>query len=76
MKSLFFVAVATGIFTGTSISSHAQTSVNPERLAAQSKAKVSLKFIDGIEIAPEKISNASEFSGNEAVKTILPGKCC
>jgi len=73
MKSLFFVAVATGIFTGTSISSNAQTSVNPERLAAQSKAKVSLKFIDGIEIAPEKISNASEFSGNESVKTISPG---
>ncbi len=74
MKHLFFVAVATGIFTGTSISSSAQTNVNLERFAQQSKPKASLKFIDGIEIAPEKISNVSEASGIDVVKTISPVK--
>lgn len=74
MKHLFFVAVATGIFTGTSISSSAQTNVNLERVAQQSKHKASLKFIDGIEIAPEKISNASEASASDVVKIISPVK--
>ena len=72
MKHLFFVAVATGIFTGTSISSNAQTNVNLEKFTAQSKPKVSLKFIEGIEIAPEKISNTSETSGGSVVKTSAP----
>ncbi len=74
MKHLFFVAVATGIFTGTSISSKAQTNVNLERFAVQSKPKASLKFIDGIEIAPEKISNVSEVSGGDVVKTVSTAK--
>ena len=51
MKNLFFVAVATGIFSGTTKSVNAQTSVNVERLTHNGKA-VSLKFIDGIEINP------------------------
>ena len=72
MKHLFFVAVATGIFTGTSISSNAQTNVNLEKFTAQSKPKASLKFIEGIEIAPEKISNTSETSGGDVVKTSVP----
>jgi lipoprotein Spr len=65
MKSLFFVAVATGIFTGTSISSKAQTNVNLERFSAQAKPKVSPKFIEGIEITPEKISNEAVVSSGE-----------
>ena len=51
MKNLFFVAVATGIFTGTSNLVNAQTSVNVERLSHNGKP-VSLKFIEGIEISP------------------------
>ena len=51
MKNLFFVAVAIGIFSGTSKSVNAQTSVNVERLTPNGKP-VSLKFIDGIEINP------------------------
>jgi NlpC/P60 family len=75
MKHLFFVAVATGIFTGTSISSSAQANVNLEKFTAQSKPKTSLKFIDGIEIAPEKIYAATtEVSGSEVVKTISPAR--
>jgi hypothetical protein len=74
MKHLFFVAVATGIFTGTSISAKAQTSVNQERFAHQSKPKTTLKFIDGIEITPDRNSNDPEISDNDVVKTILPVK--
>jgi hypothetical protein len=55
MKNLFFVAVAIGILSGTSISSQAQTSVNLESLADKTKSKISLKFIEGVEITPERI---------------------
>lgn len=51
MKSLFFVAVAIGIFTGTSNLVTAQTSVNVERLSHNGRP-VSPKFIEGIEITP------------------------
>ena len=74
MKHLFFVAVATGIFTGTSISSKAQANVNLEKFTVQAKPKASLKFIDGIEIAPEKISTTTESFSNDVVKTISPVK--
>jgi len=57
MKHLFFVAVATGIFSGTSISVKAQTNVNIERFANRAQPKSSLKFIEGIEIVPEASSN-------------------
>ena len=57
MKHLFFVAVATGIFSGTSISVKAQTNVNIERFADRAQPKISLKFIEGIEIVPEATSN-------------------
>jgi lipoprotein Spr len=53
MKHLFFVAVATGIFSGTSISVEAQTNVNIEKLNDRSQARTSLKFIEDIEIQPE-----------------------
>lgn len=56
MKNLFFVAVAIGTFSGTSITAKAQTSINLESIAHKSNPKISLKFIEGIEITPEKIS--------------------
>ncbi len=57
MKNLFFVAVAIGIFSGTSITAKAQASVNLESLANKTKPKISLHFIESIEITPEKISD-------------------
>ena len=56
MKNLFFVAVAIGIFSGTSFTASAQTSINLQSMANKSKPKISLKFIEGIELTPEKIS--------------------
>lgn len=53
MNHLFFVAVATGIFSGTSISVKAQTNVNIETLIVSASHKPSLKFIEGIELKPE-----------------------
>ena len=72
MKHLFFVAVATGIFAGTSISLKAQTNVNLERFAEQSKPKTSLKFIEGIEITPDKISNNVAIVKTDKAAIIMP----
>jgi len=52
MKHLFFVSVAVGIFSGTSISSKAQTSVNIMRLSDDVTVSNSPRFIEGIEINP------------------------
>ncbi|MCW3093557.1 MAG: hypothetical protein JWP81_4626 [Ferruginibacter sp.] len=57
MKHLFFVAVAGGIFSGTTISVKAQTNVNIERLAGKAKPMNSVRFIDDIEIVPGAVSN-------------------
>lgn len=65
MKNLFFVAVATGIFSGTSITTSAQANINIEKLAGHSTPTnnhPTLKFIDGIEIMPEKISDVDATS--------------
>jgi len=48
MKNLFFVSVAAGIFSGTSISVTAQTSVNTVKFTVPQKKSV--QFIEGIEI--------------------------
>lgn len=48
MKHLFFVSVAAGIFSGTSISVEAQTAVNSVKFVAPQKKSV--QFIEGIEI--------------------------
>jgi cell wall-associated NlpC family hydrolase len=54
MKHLFFVSVAVGIFSGTSISAQGQASVNSVGVKeAKSRKKKSPKFIEGIEIRPE-----------------------
>jgi hypothetical protein len=50
MKHLFFVSVALGIFSGTSISGKAQTSVNTVRVSDGEPSKRSVRFIEGIEI--------------------------
>src|SRR4051794_21336620 len=52
MKHLLFVSVAVGIFSGTSISSKAQTSVNIMRLPADIAVTNSPHFIESIEINP------------------------
>lgn len=59
MKHLFVVAVATGIFTGTSHSTLAQASINLEKFGNKASAKASLNFIDGIEITPERIQHTA-----------------
>lgn len=50
MKNLFFVAVAMGIFSGTTLTAKAQSSVNRRQVGTAVPTKKSLKFIDGIEI--------------------------
>ena len=62
MKHLFFVSVALGIFSGTSISSIAQTSVNIMRLSNDVTVMNSPRFIEGIEINP---------SASTAVKSVV-----
>jgi len=52
MKHLFFVSVALGIFSGTSISGKAQTSVNIMRLSSDVAVTNSPRFIESIEINP------------------------
>ena len=52
MKHLFFVSVALGIFSGTSISGKAQTSVNTLQVNDGNTSKRSQHFIEGIEIKP------------------------
>ena len=68
MKNLFFVAVALGIFSGTSNKVTAQTSVHLETLASKAKVNPSPKFIEDIEIAPEKISN--NISADNAMESV------
>ncbi|MEO6718927.1 MAG: NlpC/P60 family protein [Ferruginibacter sp.] len=53
MKHLFFVAVATGIFSGTSISVKAQVNVNIERPGVKTKSARLPKFIEDIELIPQ-----------------------
>jgi lipoprotein Spr len=54
MKKMFLVAVTLGVFSGTSVS--AQTSVNLESASPKNGKKISLKFIEDIEIDPGKAS--------------------
>lgn len=71
MKHLFFVAVATGIFSGTSISVKAQTNVNIERFADRAHSNKSPKFIEGIEVVPGVSSNSITVIADE-VTTVTP----
>ena len=62
MKHLFFVAVASGILSGTTISLQAQTNVNFEKLVSKSGPNTSLKFIEDIELVPG--SSPTDYSGS------------
>jgi NlpC/P60 family len=57
MKHLFFVTVAIGIFSATTISVQAQANVNIERFASRAQPKTSPKFIEGIEMKPQPTAN-------------------
>jgi lipoprotein Spr len=73
MKHLFFVSVATGIFSGTSLTVKAQSSVNIERVNASVSVKKSQKFIDGIEIRSVATASENKVMANTAVlKTAAP----
>ncbi|UEG49355.1 C40 family peptidase [Ferruginibacter lapsinanis] len=71
MKNLFIYVVMAGIFSTTTNTTDAQTNINIEKLNQKSAKKISLKFIDGIEFAPE-VSPASAEVNTE--KTIAPVK--
>jgi hypothetical protein len=66
MKNLFVVAVATGIFTGTSFEVNAQANVNLEKLAKNKAA--SPKFINNIEITPNSIPTDGDYYSNEDLR--------
>ncbi|MES2849485.1 MAG: C40 family peptidase [Bacteroidota bacterium] len=65
MKHLFVVAVATGIFTGTSFRANAQTNVNLEKLATKSNTQAEPKFINNIEITPNSAAGDGDYYSNE-----------
>ncbi len=65
MKHLFVVAVATGIFTGTSFRANAQTNVNLEKLATKSNTQAEPKFINNIEITPNSAPGDGDYYSNE-----------
>jgi lipoprotein Spr len=57
MKHFLFVSVAVGIFSGTSLNTKAQTSVNILRSEFKESLKNPVKFIEGIELNQENITN-------------------
>jgi lipoprotein Spr len=65
MKNLLFVSVALGVFSGTSISGSAQTSVNFMRMTDGVSAKNSTHFIQDIQINP-----GTSMPGNGTVITV------
>lgn len=65
MKNLFVVAVATGIFAGTSFEAKAQANVNLEDLAPAPAKQPSPKFINNIEITPNAGPSDGDFYSNE-----------
>lgn len=75
MKHLFVVAVATGIFTGTSFKARAQASISLEKLAAKPKG-ASPRFINSIEITPSGQPSDGEHYSTEEISsqaaTVLP----
>ena len=68
MKNLLFVSVAIGIFSGTTLSLTAQTSVKTNPFTDYIAKKKSPAFIEGIEIIP----GSSGMRQNTVVKTIPP----
>ena len=72
MKNIFFVAVIIIVFTVTSFTTIAQTSVNLEKVTGNTKPVISLKFIEGIEISPDVISEKSSLN-KEIAPVLLRG---
>ncbi|MFN8243351.1 MAG: C40 family peptidase [Ferruginibacter sp.] len=68
MKHLFFVSVALGIFSGTSISGKAQTAVNTIRISDAGAPKNSDHFIEGIEVAAAKAAPAKVVRNMAAIE--------
>lgn len=66
MQNLFFVSVAIGIFSGTSLSAKAQPSVNMERMSAALPVIKSAKFIEGIENNSSKTVAVKPFIKKQA----------
>ncbi len=74
MKHLFFVAVAVGIFSGTTAPVNAQANVNLEKLSVKKKAGTSLKFIDNIELAPQEVAAGNIVEMAEPVINVIKEK--
>lgn len=84
MKNLFFVSVAVGVFSGTSLTSKAQTSVNlmkvNDGVTSSSATGKSPKFIEGIEIkrdvntVSQEVVAAPVKTSKAAVYTTTPAK--
>lgn len=55
MKHFLFVSVAVGIFSGTSLNSKAQTSVNFLRSEFKESSKNPIRFIEGIELSQDML---------------------
>ena len=69
MKNLFFVSVAVGILSGTSLSVTAQTAISLERLNIGKTIAKHPQFIEGIEIKKQNEVSMPSFS--KPVKTTL-----
>ncbi len=68
MKNFFLVSVAIGIFSGTTLTAKAQSSVNIEQINASVGTKKSPKFIDGIEFKTSAAAKSSLKNNNAATK--------
>ncbi len=57
MKNLFFIAIAHIIFLGKATIATAQNSIKSSKLADNAIPKISLKFIESIEITPDRVAD-------------------
>ena len=71
MNNIFFVAVIITGFTVTSFTTIAQTSVNLEKVTGNSNSAPSLKFIEGIEISPDIISEKQSLNREVVPNSII-----
>ena len=69
MPNFFLVTAVIGIFSGSTLSASAQSSVNIERMNASLPAKVTSKFIESIEINPGTTAVKPAISKAVAINT-------
>ena len=74
MKNLFFVTVATSIFSGTAISVKAQKSVNNIRLTDGLSVKRSPAFIEGIEMNPGSTASLTDIIATPVKSSFIDSK--